>query len=93
MSLRNTMYGTVPSLTLELVGMFGLLCALVVIIAVKSANGIYQYADTIEKFSAFAYAVIKLLPCITFINTAINNFTWYKVSIDSIKSLLITKTN
>ena len=84
MSLRNTMYATVPSLTLELVGMFGLMFGLVVIIAAKASKGDFAYGDVVETFAAFAYAVIKLLPCVTTINSTINNFIWYKVSVDSI---------
>ena len=84
MSLKNTMYNRIPGLSLELVGMFGLLASLVIIITVKSNSGSTDYSDIISKFSAFAYAIIKLLPCVVGVNTMINNIGWYKASIDSI---------
>lgn len=84
LSLRNTIYGSVPSHALELVGMLGLIGSLIAVVA----SGVKNTA-IIETFAVFAYAVIKLLPCVTYLNNSINNMNWYKVSIDSIYNDLI----
>ena len=83
MSIRVTMYNAIPSNALELVGMVGLVAALVIIILAKNALHI-QNTYIIETFSVFAYAVIKLLPCVTYVNATINNLVYYKLSIDTI---------
>lgn len=81
MSIRHTMYNSVPGHTLEMVGMLGLIIALIITVLInKTGNNSY----IIETFAVFAYAVMKLLPCVSTVNSYFNGMAWYSVSIDSI---------
>ena len=80
LSLRRTIYSSVPGHSLEFVGILGIVISLLVII---SLGGTERY-QIISTFAVFAYAVIKLLPCITEITSYINNFAFYSSSVDTI---------
>ena len=82
MSIRQTMYHSVPGHSLELVGMAGLIVALILVILTKNPNNNNSYI--IETFAVFAYAVIKLLPCVTEVNSFFNNMAGYSISINTI---------
>ena len=79
-SLVRTMFGSIPGHTLEFVGVMGMVISLLVIIAIGDTQN-YQIIST---FSVFAYAVIKLLPCVTVVTSYINSFAFYSSSVDSI---------
>ena len=79
-SLIRTMYSSVPGHTLEFVGILGLVVSLLIIITIGDSAH-YQIIST---FSAFAYAVIKLLPCFITVTSYINNFAFYSASVESI---------
>lgn len=80
LSLIKTMYGAIPGHTLEFVGILGIVISLLVIISIGGSER-YQIIST---FAVFAYAIIKLLPCITEITSYINNFAYYSSSVDTI---------
>ena len=79
-SLIRTMYSSIPGHSLEFIGVIGMVISLLVIIAIGDTKN-YQIITT---FSVFAYAVIKLLPCVTTVTTYINSFAFYSSSVDSI---------
>ena len=79
-SLRRTMYASVPNHTLEFVGILGMVVSLLIIITL----GNEENYTIISSFSVFAYAVIKLLPCVIAITSFINNFAYYKSSVNTI---------
>ena len=80
LSIRRTMYNSVPGHSLEFVGISGMVIALLVIILIGNEKS-YQIVST---FSVFAYAVLKLLPCVTTITSYINHFSFYSASIESV---------
>ena len=80
LSLKRTMYGSVPGHTLEFVGIMGIVISLLIIISIGSSEK-YQIIST---FAVFAYAVIKLLPCVTEITSYVNNFAFYSSSVETI---------
>lgn len=79
-SLIRNMYASIPGHSLEFVGVIGMVISLLVIIAIGDTKN-YQIIST---FSVFAYAVIKLLPCVTVVTSYINSFAFYSSSVDSI---------
>jgi len=79
-SLVVAMYSSIPGHTLEFVGIMGMVISLLVIISIGDTQN-YQIIST---FSVFAYAVIKLLPCVTVVTSYINSFAFYSSSVDSI---------
>ncbi len=82
-NLRRIMYGSIPGHSIEFIGMMGLVLSLLVVIVFKDSIG-ETNTQIIETFAVFAYAVIKLLPYVTEINSQINSISAYKISIDSI---------
>ena len=80
LSLRKNMYGSVPGHSLEFVGMLGMTVSLLAIVLIGNSTN-YQIIST---FSVFAYAVIRLLPCVTVVTTYVNNFAFYSASVNSI---------
>ena len=79
-SIKKTMYASIPGHSLEFVGILGIVVSLLVIIVI---GGTERY-KIISTFAVFAYAVIKLLPCVTEITSYINSFAFYSSSVDSI---------
>ena len=79
-SLRYMMISSIPSNTLEFVGILGMVISLLVIMLI----GVDENYQIISTFSLFAYAVIRLLPCVIAITGYINNFSYYSSSVDSI---------
>lgn len=82
LSLKRTMLSSVPGHTLEFIGILGIVISLLIIIAIGK-NEKYQIIST---FAVFAYAVIKLLPCVIEITSYINNFAFYSSSVETIHS-------
>lgn len=80
LTLKRTMYASVPGHTLEFVAMLGIVISLLTIITI---GGTEKY-HIISTFAVFAYAVIKLLPCVTEVTSYINNFAFYSSSVDTI---------
>ena len=80
LTLRRTMYTNVPSNTLEFIGITGMVIALLIIVLIGDTAD-YQI---ISMFSVFAYAVIKLLPCVTTVTSYFNDFAFYSSSVNSI---------
>ena len=80
LSLRRTMYSSIPGHTLEFIGIIGIVTSLLVIISIGKSEK-YQIIST---FAVFAYAVIKLLPCVIEITSYINNFAFYSSSVNTI---------
>ena len=79
-TIRKTMYSSIPGHSLELVGMLGLVSSLLLITLIGGEEN-YQIIST---FAVFAYAVIKLLPCVTDITSYVNSFAFYSSSVDTI---------
>ena len=79
-SLIRGIYASIPGHSLEFVGVMGMVISLLVIISIGDTQN-YQIIST---FSVFAYAVIKLLPCVTTVTSYINNFAFFSSSVDSI---------
>lgn len=79
LSLKRVLLNSVPSTTLEFIGMIGICLSLAITILLNTPA-----EDIVITFSVFAYAVIKLLPSVTTITTTINNFHFYNVSINSL---------
>lgn len=79
-SLRYMMISSVPINVLEFIGILGMVISLLVIMLI----GVDENYQIISTFSIFAYAVIKLLPCVSTITTYVNNFSYYSSSVDSI---------
>ena len=78
--LKNDIYSAIPYNALEFVGVLGMVVSLLIIVlAGDSAN--YSIVST---FSVFAYAVIKLLPCVSGVTSFINDFSFYSSSVSSI---------
>lgn len=80
LSLKRTMLSSIPGHTLEFVAILGIVISLLVIITIGSTEK-YQIIST---FAVFAYAVLKLLPCVTEITSYINNFAFYSSSVNTI---------
>ena len=80
LSLKKIMYSSVPGHTLEFIGILGIVISLLVIISI---GGTEKY-KIVSTFAVFAYAVIKLLPCIIEITSYINNFSFYLSSVTTI---------
>ena len=79
LSLKRAILNSLPSNTLELIGMIGICLALAIVIISGT-----DYSEIVVTFSVFAYAVIKLLPSVTTITTTINNLQFYEVSVTSL---------
>ena len=77
--LKKAVLNSVPGHTLELVGMLGICLALSVIILIGTPS-----SQIVLTFSAFAYAIIKILPSVTGVTTVINNLQFYEVSVKSL---------
>lgn len=79
LSLKRAILNSLPSHTLELIGMVGICLSLGIVILLDT-----NPEDIVVTFSVFAYAVIKLLPSVTTVTTTINNLQFYEVSIKSL---------
>ena len=79
LDLKRLVLNSIPSNTLELIGMLGICLALIIVIVSGQDS-----SDIIVTFSVFAYAVIKLLPSVTTINSTINSLQVYEVSVTSL---------
>lgn len=79
LDLKRLVLNSIPSNTLELIGMLGICLALIIVIVSGQES-----SDIIVTFSVFAYAVIKLLPSVTTINSTINSLQVYEVSVTSL---------
>ncbi|MCQ2976406.1 MAG: ABC transporter ATP-binding protein/permease [archaeon] len=86
--LKRVVMNTVPGSTLELIGMVGICLALFVVMISGTKT-----EEIVVTFSVFAYAVIKLLPAITTINTTINSLQYYQVSVESLYNDIKTTEN
>jgi len=80
LSLRRTIYSSIPNHTLEFVGILGMVISLLIIISFGNDEN-YKIIST---FSVFAYAVLKLLPCVTSVTSFINSFAYYTASVNTI---------
>ncbi len=79
-TLINAMYSSIPGHSLEFVGIIGMVISLLIIITI----GDTQNYQIISMFSVFAYAVIKLLPCVTTVTSYLNGFAFYSASVNSV---------
>ena len=79
LDLKRIVLNSIPSHTLETIGMLGICLALIVVLLLGVEN-----SDIVVTFSVFAYAVIKLLPNVTTLTSIINNLQFYEVSINSL---------
>ncbi len=79
-NVRKSIYHSIPGHTLEFAGILGICLSLLVILQINnSAN-----SSIIQTFGVFAYAVIRLLPCVTEITTYINSFSFYSNSVNTL---------
>ena len=82
LTLKMNMFSAVPYNALEFVGILGMVLSLFMVIFIGgSAN--YHIIST---FSVFAYAVIKLLPCVSGVASFVNTFSFYSSSVTSIQN-------
>ena len=79
-SIRRIMYASIPGHTLEFVGIIGLVVSLLITLLLGSQENF----EIISIFAVFAYAIIKLLPCVTEITSYFNNFAYYSSSVNTI---------
>lgn len=80
--LKRTMLSSIPSKTIEFVGIFGVAISLLIIVLM---GGTENYS-IIQTFAVFVYAILKLLPCVTGMTSYINNFTFFSTSVESISN-------
>lgn len=80
LSVKKTMYSSVPSNSLEFIAILGIAISLLVIISIGGTER-YQIIST---FAVFAYALLKLLPCVSEITAYVNNFAFYSSCVNTI---------
>ena len=80
LSLRRKMYSSIPGHSIEFMGMLGIVLSLLIIIGIGNTDR-YQIIST---FAIFAYAIIKLLPCVIEMTSYVNDFSFYSSSVETI---------
>jgi len=78
--IKRSLINSIPTNSIELVGMLGLCIALLLIILIGDNPNTY----VVSVFAVFAYAVIKLLPLISNLTNALNRINFFKTSVDTL---------
>ena len=79
--LSQALLASLPGHTIELLGILGVCMALGFALAIGQ-----PHTEIVVAFTAFAYAIVKLLPSVTSISTALTDMSFYKISVDSLYS-------